>query len=262
MQRVQLPGVDVILLDLSLPDSDGLGTFYDLYARATETPIVILSTASDLDIAQAAIEGGAQDYLVKGVPSDESVARCLRYAIDRHRMENKVWESERLTRLIVENSPDAFISMDAVGKITGWNLKAEAIFGWFRKDALGQFFTELLIPTPIRNLFNQQVQEFLTRGVRSNLINNQTEVPMLHRSGAIFSAKLTLFPVTIGSANTLCAFVRDLTARKQLGENLPIPTPRLTEVRSRFALPDEPIYNPEQSGPITLSLPREKPNFR
>jgi PAS domain S-box-containing protein len=273
MERVHKPGLDVILLDLSLPDSDGIGTFYDLHAIATETPIVILSSATDQNVAQAAIDGGAQDYLVKGIASDESVARCLRYAIERYQFERRVWESERMTRLIVENAPDAFVSMDGSGRITSWNIKAEAIFGWYRKDALGKFFTELIIPSEMRSLFNHQIQSFLQHGTRSKLINNQAAVSLVHRSGKLFPAELTLFPVTIGSGYTLCAFIHDITQQKQIEKQLlsvngelervinqnrrPVP-----EAYNESLLAQRPPYSKDQSGPITLSLRNEKPNFR
>jgi PAS domain S-box-containing protein len=219
VERLEKGQIDVILLDLSLPDSDGIQTFYELYNRAPEVPIVVLSGLNDQAVAQSALEGGAQDYLVKGIPSDESISRCLRYAIERHRFERKIWESERITRLIVENAHDAFISMDGAGLVTGWNLKAESIFGWYRKDAIGKPITELIMPVEMRAFFNQEVRAFL-HGQRGSLVNNRVETMLLRKDGTRFSAELAMFPVTIGSSYTLCGFVQDISDRKRVEARL------------------------------------------
>jgi serine phosphatase RsbU (regulator of sigma subunit) len=76
---------DVILLDLSLPDSRGLETFFAMYAHATDVPIVVLSGLNDERTAMKAVQAGAQDYLVKGQVSDHSLVRSIRYAVERGR---------------------------------------------------------------------------------------------------------------------------------------------------------------------------------
>jgi PAS domain S-box-containing protein len=219
LERLEKGNVDVILLDLTLPDSDGIQTFYEVYNRAPDVPIVVLSGMNDQAVAQAALEGGAQDYLVKGVPSDESISRCLRYAIERHRFERKLWESERITRLIVENAHDAFLSMDAQGVITGWNLKAETVFGWYRKDTIGKPLLELIFPADVRSFFQQQISAFL-QGQRGNLVNNRVETFLLRADGKPFPAELAMFPITIGSSYTLCAFVQDISDRRLVEHRL------------------------------------------
>ncbi|MCK4652200.1 MAG: response regulator [Methanosarcinales archaeon] len=77
---------DVILLDLSLPDSSGLDTFVHTYAQAQNVPIVVLGLYdTELDIL--AVQKGAQDYLVKGQVNSEIVVRAIRYAIERNKAE-------------------------------------------------------------------------------------------------------------------------------------------------------------------------------
>jgi PAS domain S-box-containing protein len=213
------PRLDVILLDLSLPDSEGIATFHELYRHAGDIPIVVMSSLTDQNLAQEAISCGAQDFLVKGIPSAESVARCLRYAAERQRFEVKLWESERLTRLIIENAHDAFASIDAGGIITGWNIQAENIFGFFRKDAIGKSFVNTVIPADLRVFFNQQIEAFLA-GTRGNLINNRVEMVLLRNGGQLFPAEIAIFPVTIGSSSTFCTFVHDISERKSIEKRL------------------------------------------
>ena len=78
--------LDVVLLDLSLPDSHGLDTFTTAYERIPTVPIIVLTGLEDEEIATEAAQQGAQDYLVKGQVSSELLARSLRYAIERHRL--------------------------------------------------------------------------------------------------------------------------------------------------------------------------------
>lgn len=79
--------VDVVLLDLTLPDSAGLATFQRVHAHAPSVPIVVLTALDDEAMAVQAVREGAQDYLVKGQLPLELVARALRYAVERQRAE-------------------------------------------------------------------------------------------------------------------------------------------------------------------------------
>lgn len=85
VERLAEDSYDVILLDLTLPDSQGLETFFAMHAQADETPIVVLSGCDDEQIAVKAVQAGAQDYLVKGQVDDRILIRSIRYAIERGR---------------------------------------------------------------------------------------------------------------------------------------------------------------------------------
>jgi phosphoserine phosphatase RsbU/P len=89
-------GVDVVLSDLSVPDSNGLETFLQLHARAPHVPIIVLSGLNDTTVALNAVHHGAQDYLIKGEVDGQLLARAMRYAIERKRM------SEQLHRYAAE----------------------------------------------------------------------------------------------------------------------------------------------------------------
>jgi phosphoserine phosphatase RsbU/P len=85
LERVGESAFDVILLDLSLPDSQGLETFVSMHAQAGDVPIVVLSGYTDESTAVKAVQAGAQDYLVKGQVDDNLLVRSIRYAIERAR---------------------------------------------------------------------------------------------------------------------------------------------------------------------------------
>jgi Flp pilus assembly CpaE family ATPase len=76
---------DIILCDLLVPDSRGLGTFGQLYAQAPHVPVVVMSGLADETVAVEAVQQGAQDYLIKGQVNATGLVRALRYAMERHR---------------------------------------------------------------------------------------------------------------------------------------------------------------------------------
>jgi two-component system cell cycle response regulator len=84
LQRLDNEHFDVILLDLSLLDSQGLETLVRAQARAVGVPIVVLTGLDDEALAVRAVGEGAQDYLLKGQVTSNALVRALRYAIERH----------------------------------------------------------------------------------------------------------------------------------------------------------------------------------
>ncbi len=81
---------DVVLLDLGLPDSQGLKSFELVNSAYPEKPVVVLSGTADQALALEAVQSGAQDYLVKGPTGWEIASRSMRYAIERKRMEKRL----------------------------------------------------------------------------------------------------------------------------------------------------------------------------
>jgi len=82
-ERLGEESFDAVLLDLTLPDSKGLETFFVMHANAGNVPIVVLTAYDDERIAIKAVQAGAEDYLVKGQVDDNSLVRSIRYAIER-----------------------------------------------------------------------------------------------------------------------------------------------------------------------------------
>ena len=85
LARLAAGGIALVLLDLSLPDSQGLETFTRLHAGAPTVPAIVLSGLNDERVAVQAVQAGAQDYLVKGQVDGPLLGRAMRYAIERER---------------------------------------------------------------------------------------------------------------------------------------------------------------------------------
>ncbi len=86
LQSLQQQQYDVILLDLSLPDSRGFITFSQLYEHAAHIPIVVMTAMNDKELALRAVRAGAQDYLVKGEMDVNRLVQAMQYAVERHQM--------------------------------------------------------------------------------------------------------------------------------------------------------------------------------
>src|SRR5450432_4802935 len=82
-------GVDIVLLDMGLPDAHGLDTVRRAHAAAPHVPVIALTGLGDETLAAEAMKEGAQDYLIKGQIENRALPRALRYAIERHRMQNE-----------------------------------------------------------------------------------------------------------------------------------------------------------------------------
>lgn len=106
---------DLVLLDLSLPDSQGLDTFVHLHPHAVCLPVVVLTNLEDEWLAFEAVRAGAQDYLVKGQVDGPLFVRALRSAIERKRTETALRARNQQLAVIVEQlrqKASNLVSMD------------------------------------------------------------------------------------------------------------------------------------------------------
>jgi signal transduction histidine kinase len=99
-------GVDIMLLDLGLPDGQGLDTVRRAHAVAPDVPVIVLTGLDGEVLAAAAMAEGAQDYLIKGQIESRALPRALRHAIERHRMQREA-ESLRAAQIQLK---DEFLS--------------------------------------------------------------------------------------------------------------------------------------------------------
>ena len=136
--------LDIVLLDLSLPDSHGTDTFEKAKEMAPQTPIVVLSGLDDENIAVKAMQLGAQDYLVKGNIESDVLERAIRYAIERQNLLTEVQQktealetSEAYRRNIVDNNADGIIIVNEDNIVKFVNPAAEQILDRTQADLIG-----------------------------------------------------------------------------------------------------------------------------
>ncbi len=99
LQLLGRESFDVVLLDLSLPDSQGLEGLGKAQARAPGVPFIILTGMDDETMALKAVQQGAQDYLAKASLSNALLVRAIRHAIERKRLEEQQLHSQKMESL-------------------------------------------------------------------------------------------------------------------------------------------------------------------
>ena len=105
LESLETASFDVLLLDLSLPDSQGMATLNTMRAAKPGMPIVVLTSLDDEVLGLQLLQAGAQDYLVKGELTPSLLRRSLRYSVERKRAEVELRTSEVFLESIVENIP-------------------------------------------------------------------------------------------------------------------------------------------------------------
>lgn len=130
---------DAILLDLTLADAAGIESLARLRATAPGIPVVVMTGLDDERMALAAMQHGAQDYLVKGTADSRLLSRTLRHAIERTRTQRELDEHRRRLGLLLENIPDRVYFKDAAGRFVQVNPALARYFGLSRaEDAIGR----------------------------------------------------------------------------------------------------------------------------
>jgi diguanylate cyclase (GGDEF)-like protein/PAS domain S-box-containing protein len=135
--------VDIIVLDLGLPDTHGVEAIRRAHAAAPRVPLVVLTGLDDESLAAQALQEGAQDYLLKGQIETRGLLRSLRYAIERKAMEEALFAEKERAQVTLNCIGDAVVCTDISGDITFLNPVAETMTGWSLIEAAGRPITEV-----------------------------------------------------------------------------------------------------------------------
>jgi diguanylate cyclase (GGDEF)-like protein/PAS domain S-box-containing protein len=144
-------------------------------------------------------------------------AALLRIASQRetHRME----ASDRQLRDMLDAALDAHVVMDARGRITGWNAQAEAMFGWRRDEVIGKELADTMIPPALRDAHRGALGRYLKTG-EGPILGRRVELDALRKNGITFPVELTVAPIGTADGPAFSAFLRDISERRQVEQQL------------------------------------------
>jgi diguanylate cyclase (GGDEF)-like protein/PAS domain S-box-containing protein len=135
---------DIILLDLGLPDAQGLVAVRRAHAAAPRIPLVVLTGLDDESLAVQALQEGAEDYLVKGQIETRGLLRALRHAMERKFLEEALFAEKDRAQVTLNCVGEAVVCTDVSGNITSLNVVAENMTGWSRQEAAGLPMAEVI----------------------------------------------------------------------------------------------------------------------
>ncbi len=162
LSRLKAEPFDVVLLDLSLPDSRGHDTFLRTQAVATDVPIVVLSGTSDELLGIEAVRHGIQDYLVKGQTDERQIARAIRYAIERNRAEMALIRQRRTLDALMGAAADHFYMWDRQKRYIYINPAGLKSLGKTSEEVLGKTWRDLGMPAEVMEPFEAEIDRVFT----------------------------------------------------------------------------------------------------
>lgn len=180
IQKFNQNKFQVVLLDLFLPDSNGLETLDIMLKKASKIPIIVIAEKDDQFLAIKAIKSGAQDYIFKQRLDRVFLERCIYYAIERYQkrleLENlaKILKfSETCLKNLIKKAPIAIFLLDKNGKILNTNEEAETLFEYSPDELLNLEIYMLFDPKSLE-IAKKHYFEDLTNQLKNNKIKALT----------------------------------------------------------------------------------------
>jgi len=183
-----------------------------------------------------------------GLPIINTAGELLKWrGVDRDVTAQKHYQdalidSEKRTRLIVESALNAIVIMDSYGIIIDWNHHAEKMFGWSKKEAIGQRLEQLIVPQRFREHHLKGLEHYLRSG-EGPVLNKLLEQTAVRRDGSEFPVELSISPLKLGNSFIFSGFIHDITARKQTEKQI-----RQTEINLAYTQSEMNIARRIQSG--------------
>jgi two-component system, NarL family, sensor histidine kinase UhpB len=207
---------DIILLDLSLPDSSGLQTFLSIKPYTQKVPVVILSGLADMELAIAAISEGAQDYLIKDDMDERLLVKTIRYSIERKKNLEEIQRSEEQYRYLFNNNPACiFIWYLQDFLIADINETVERQYGYNREELLEE---SLLNIQPEKNTL--LIREIAKKALRQNKYQYTGVFRQLNKEGEEMFMQMSSHRIEFNNKPAMLSLGINITDRIMLEKKL------------------------------------------
>ncbi len=246
-EAVERADIDLVLLDLSLPDSQGFETFERLLAHGRNVPILVLSGVDDESMALRMVHAGAQDYLVKGKFDGQLLARAMRYAIERSSAQHELEAEKSLVRALLETLPDRIFFKDHNSRFIRVNPAMARFFNRERPEELAG-----------KNDYDILREEFARKTIADDMEIMRTGEPIMSQvekkelpDGRVEWSLTTKLPLRDRNGRIIgtMGMSRDITRLKQIEDELAAERNMLRSVIEN--LPD-PIFVKDAQGYYVL----------
>ena len=208
--------IDLVFLDLSLPDSYGLDSYIALSQSARAVPVILLTGITDTNLALQALLLGAQDYLVKGEFDEKLLSRAIRYSLERKRNLEYLRESEERYRELFNNNPMPMWVFDAVS-LQFLEVNAEAVnhYGYSHEEFLGKTLADLHLDSS-----EYQIREEVEKIRESRELVRKGLWQHLKKSGEVIFVDVTWHSIRYRNQPAVLALASDVTERIVLENEL------------------------------------------
>ena len=215
LEFLRTTGFNAILLDLNLPDSEGMNTFLRARAEAAHAPIVVLTGLADEEVAARAVREGAQDYLVKAEVDGPLLYRSIRYAVERNASDETIRRSGALYRNLIEGSiQGVLIHVDGIIKLA--NPALAAMLGFERGDELvGQPVWQYIAPQD-----REMAQAYQRARREGRPAPSNFELHLQRRDGSVIALDTMASSIAWEGGQATLATVVDMTERKRAEQGL------------------------------------------
>ena len=210
--------IDAVLLDVMLPDTDGLSILPLIRAVDSALPVIVVTAFADVSRKQAALTAGAFAYITKPYDTEDLKALVRRAVGLKHlsgeaaAAKQALSASETRFREVVETAPDAIVLADERGHVLSWNAAAALLFGYATGEILGQPLT-MLMPARYRDRHLQALAHVRATG---EMLHKGTPIKVhgLRKDGREFPIEMSLSSWTSHGLRFFCGILRDVTARE------------------------------------------------
>ena len=208
--------VDLVFLDLSLPDSYGLQSYTELGHFAQRLPVILLTGLTDTKTALQALSMGAQDYLIKGDFDEKVLARAIRYSLERKRNQENLRQSEERYRELFNNNPMPMWVLDTTNlRFLEANAAAVRTYGYSNEEFLEITLADIRL--------NGNKEELLSE-LRA-ILDHRDVVPLglrqhVRKNGQIIFVEITWHNIRYKDVPAVLILANDVTERIKLEEEL------------------------------------------